>query len=167
MFERDQEAWLQPFQGYTHFLKPLFPAEFSVGGSDDEERQTIFLFRGVFELSNGRVDQGQHIYGLDYTTSHNMYLCAYVLGIDHRHRLGHFDPQAMQGVLNRSSLYRASDHCLSAVDWSVRMMKYVPLGFPRDYMVPHHRDLYSLYLCLLMITASSIENTSWFWRTED
>ena len=108
-----------------------------VGTRKGSEWQTISLFRRVLEFSGGKVDCGQHHFGLNYTTRQNAFICASFLDVSCSRPFGRFDPKEMQGALSKSKVF-VELSVLSIPDifeWSLRMMVLVPVGFPENHLV--------------------------------
>jgi len=101
------------------------------------EQQTNSLFRSLLEFSGGRVDCRQHDFGINYTTGQNASLCASFLGIVCSRQFGRFDPEEMQGTLSKSKLFaeHSKPDIPDSLKWSLRMMEFVPVGFPDNYLV--------------------------------
>lgn len=136
--ERDLNEWLQPFrQGHTDLSKLLMTADFPVGTREGLKQQTISIFRSILELSDDKVDCRQHDFGLDFTTSQNASLCASLLGVSGSRQFGRFDPEEMQVALSKSKLFAGLPKAdlPDPLEWSLRMMKSVPVGFPDNYLV--------------------------------
>jgi hypothetical protein len=138
ILERDQNDWLQPFRnGHTDLSELLMSADFPIGIREGLEQQTISLFRSLLESSGGKVDCRQHDFGINYTTSQNASLCASFLGVFCSRQFGRFDPEEMQGTLSKSKLFAelSKPDVSDALEWSLRMMILVPVGFPDNYLV--------------------------------
>jgi hypothetical protein len=90
-----------------------------------DETQITSLFRAVLELSGGRVDPQQHAFGEEYTASENADLCASVLGITRTNQFGDFDSLEMRNTLSKSSI----------LSGTMKMIEFLPVGFPRGYLV--------------------------------
>jgi hypothetical protein len=136
--ERDQNEWLQPFQnGHTDLSELLMAADFPIGIREGLEQQTVSIFRSFLESSGGKVDCRQHDFGIDYTTSQNASLCASLLGVFCSRQFGRFDPEEMQGALSKSKLFAelSKPDLPDTLEWSLRMMEAVPIGFPDNYLV--------------------------------
>ena len=112
-------------------------ADFPIRIREGLEQQTISLFRSLLESSGGKVDCRQHDFGINYTTSQNASLCASLLGVCCSRQFGHFDPKEMQGALSKSILFAESSKpdIPDTLEWSLRMMVLVPVGFPDNYLV--------------------------------
>ena len=135
---RDQNEWLQPFQnGHTDLSKVLLTADLPVWVRKGQELQTILLFRRLIELSGGKVDCRQHDFGIDYTANQNASLCVSFLGVSCSGQFGRFDPEEMQDALSKSKLFAelSKPDLPDTIEWSLRVMKLVPVGFPENYLV--------------------------------
>ena len=143
ILRRDQNKWLQPFKDDVSKLLTTFAIEIR----EEDEEQTIALFRCLLEYSGGRVDCRQHNFRVDYTTSQNAFLCANFLGIARGSEFGSFDPEEMQGVLLNSALFAgiSKSNLPNIVEWSRQMMISVPIGFPDNYMVQYYSKLKLAY----------------------
>lgn len=106
------------------------------------EQQTTLLFRSFLELSGGKEDCRPHDFGPDYTTSQNAYICAKFLGISYTRGFGCFDPEEIQGALSISKLLaeQSKPEALNILDWDLRIIAYVPIGFPDNYLVQHSQS---------------------------
>jgi len=115
----------------------LTAAGFPIGIQEGSEQQTISLFRSFLEFSLGKVDCRQHDFGINYTTSQNASLCASYMGVFGLRQFGRFDPEEMQGALSKSKLFAevSKPDIPDALEWSLRMMEAVPVGFPDNYLV--------------------------------
>jgi len=111
--------------------------DFPIGIREGLEEQTTSLFQRFLEFSGGKVDCGQHEFGMDYTTSQNAALCANLLGVFSSRQSGPFDPEKMQGALSKSKLFAglSKPDIPDILEWSLRMMALVPVGFPDNYLV--------------------------------
>jgi hypothetical protein len=138
ILKRDQNELLQPFQnGYTDLSDLLMAADFPIGIRKELEQQTTSLFRSLLEFSGGKVDCRQHEFGINYTTSQNASLCANLLGVLYSRQFGRSDPEEIQGALSRSRLFAelSKSDIPDTLDWGLRMMVLVPVGFPDNYLV--------------------------------
>jgi len=101
------------------------------------EEQTISLFRSFLELSDGKVDCGQHDFGMDYTTSQNASLCASLLGVFCSRQFGRFDLEEMQGALFKLKLFArlSKPNVPNILEWRLHIMTLVPVDFLDNYLV--------------------------------
>ena len=133
------EEWLQFFGDvHTDLSEELMPVEMLA--RKEHEQQTVTLFRGFLEVSGGTVDNRQHNFGFDYTTSQNMSLCAEFLGVPCSRlprQFGRFDPEEMLNALIKSKLFEGLQKrdLPDTLNWSHRIMELVPVGFPNNYLV--------------------------------
>ena len=138
ILERDQKDWLQPFRGScTDLSEVSVAADVPIGIREESEWQTISLFRTLLESSGGKLGCRQHNFGINYTTRQNASLCANLLGVSCSRQFGRFDPKEMQSAPSKSKLFRAvsKSDIPDTLEWSLRMMAQVPVGFPDNYLV--------------------------------
>ena len=96
----------------------------------------ISLVRLLFELSGGLVDCRQHILDQDYTIGDNLNLYMILVGVTGTNQFGNFDPQKMHSALSKSKVFEDSDiGTLDTLVWSMRMVEFLPIGFPEGYLV--------------------------------
>lgn len=135
ILDRDQNEWLQPFRNdHTDLsMAAKFPIEIREGLG----QQITSLFRSLLESSGGKVDCRQHDFRINYTTSQNASLCASLLGVFCSRQFGRFDLEEMQGALSKSKLFAglSKPDVPDILEWSLRMMALVPVGFPDNYLV--------------------------------
>lgn len=138
ILERDYNDWLQYFRlDHTDIFKPKMTTKALSEIQEDSEWQTILLFRSILEFSGGKVDCRQHHFELDYTASQNASLCARRLSVPFSRQMGSFDRNEMQAALSKSKLFSEvpSSEIQDTLEWSHRLMKLVPVGFPDNYLV--------------------------------
>lgn len=148
ILERDENDWLQPFRnGCTELSELLMAADVPTGIREGLKRQTTSLFRSLLESSGGKVDCRQHDFGINYTTNQNASLCASLLGISYSRQFGCFDPEEMRGALSKSKLFAelSKPDLPGTLEWSLRMMVLVPVGFPDNYLVRCYQKLRLTY----------------------
>ena len=137
LLAKDQADLLQPFQKcHTDPFKKLSEHKAPIKTLHGSELQIISLVRGLFELSGGIVDSRQHALDQEYTFSDNLNLYMVLVGVTGTNRFGDFDPEEMYSALLKSKVFEDSDiSTLDTIGWSMRMMKFLPIGFPEGYLV--------------------------------
>ena len=140
--DRDDHAsvndWLQPFRnGHTDSSELSMAVNFVIGIREGLEEQTTSLFRRFLELSDGKMDCGQHEIKMDYTTSQNAALCTRLLGVFSSHQFRLFDSEDIQNALFKSKLFArlSKSDVADILEWSLRMMALVPVGFSGNYLI--------------------------------
>ena len=150
LLTRDQDNLLQSVQnGYRDLSKIASEQATSVKMVECLELQTISLLRGVLELCGGRVECRQHAHDQEYTASENAAIYGSLIGITGTNRFGNFDLKQMHNALVKSKVF-AEDREFSAsnaVEWSMIMMNYLPIGFPEGYLVRYLKHQSNQYLC--------------------
>ena len=96
----------------------------------------------LFEFSDGKLAVRQRRFQMgdtDFTINQNARFCGSVFGVVWSKPFGQFHPEAMHSALSRSVLVAHSEKNALAipetVDWGVRMMNSVPIGYPKDHLV--------------------------------
>lgn len=138
LLAKDQADLLQPFQKcHTDPFKTLSDEpQAHTKMLHGSELQMISLVRGLFELSGGIVDCRQHALDQEYTINDNLNLYMILIGVTGTNRFGDFDPKEMCNALLKSKVFVDSDiGTLDTVGWSMRMMDFLPIGFPEGYLV--------------------------------
>ncbi len=156
LFAKDQADLLQVIQKcYTDPFKALSECKAPIKSSHGLELHMISLVRGLLELPGGTVDCRQHALDQEYTASDNLNLYMILVGVAGKKRSGDFNPREMYNALLKSKVFvKDSDiSTLDTVGWTMRMMEYLPIGFPEGYMVLYCERRAQL---LLMLVGSSI-----------
>jgi len=138
LLTKDQADLLQPFQKcHTDPFKTLSERKAPIKTLRGSELQMISLVRGLFELSGGIVDCRQHALDQEYTNSDNLTLYMILVGVTGTNRFGDFDPKEMHSALSKSKVFveDLDIGTLDTVGWSMRMMEFLPIGFPEGYLV--------------------------------
>ena len=82
------------------------------------------------------MDCRQHILDQDYTISDNLNLYMILVGVTGTNQFGNFDPKKLYSALLKSEVFEDSDiGTLDPLRWSMRMMEFLPIGFPEGYLV--------------------------------
>ena len=137
LLAKDQADLLQPFEKcHTDPFKTLSERKAPIKTLYGSELQMISLVRLLFELSGGIVECRQHTLDQEYTISDNLNLYIILVGVTGTNRFGEFDPKEMYSALLKSKVFEDSDiSTLDTVGWSMRMMEFLPIGFPEGYLV--------------------------------
>ena len=142
LLARDQNDWLELFQGVHTDHSELFMTADTVRARKRSEQQTILLLRRFLEFSGGEVDYQRYRVDPVYTTRQNASLCASFLGVPNSRCFGRFDPQKMQDALSKSKLFiqTSSPVIPDVFMWSLHMMAVVPIGFPDINLVHSYQS---------------------------
>ena len=144
LLQRDVDDWLRRVPPNLEGL--LYDSQFGKAplrlGQEQSELQTVSLLRMLLKFSGDKLRAQQRRFETgdrDFTFSHNARLCGSVFGVNWSKPFGQFDPKAMHSALSRSVLVVPSGgNALvipDTVDWKLRMMEAVPVGFPKDHLV--------------------------------
>jgi len=138
LLAKDHDDLLQPFRkDHMDLCEAALENEVPIKTLERSKLQTISLVRGLLEFSGGRVDCRQHAFDPEYTASDNLSQCGILIGITGINRFGNFDSEKMYNALLKSKVF-AEDPDTSALDtvtWSIHMMNFLPIGFPKRYLV--------------------------------
>ena len=140
LLAKDQADLLQPFQECrTDPFKALSERKAPIKMLHGSELQMISLVRGLLELSGGIVDCRQHALDQEYTISDNLNLYMVLVGITGTNQFGDFDPKEMHNALLKSKVFEKDSDIgtLDTMGWSMRMMEFLPIGFPEGYLVTY------------------------------
>lgn len=124
-------------EGLQHSLPIPVTPERTRGG----EAQTTSLFRALLEFSGGRVEVQQHGFAQEYTIRDNADLYASVLSITREKTFGDSDFERIDKELLGSPVF--SETTISAQDLeesNMKMMDFLPVGFPKDYLVRYPEE---------------------------
>lgn len=106
-----------------------------------DETQMTSLIRALLEFSGGRMDLQQHGFAQEYTVSDNADLYASVLGITRKRTLGDIDPEEICNALLESPVFsEVTINAQSLEDWTMQMMNFLPIGFPKNYLVRYPEE---------------------------
>ena len=85
------------------------------------------------------VDCRQHTLDQEYAMGDNLNLYGILVGVTGTNRFGDFDPKEMCDALLKSKVFvkDADIGSLDTVRWSMQMMEFLPIGFPKGYLVCH------------------------------
>lgn len=141
--EADEDDILQPFRNNQADLSELANGEeIPTEMRKSQEKQRTSIFRRIFEEAGGRVINRQYDIDVHYTADENASLCASFLGVSYSRRFGLFDLKEMYSALLKSKIFRntSSSDIPDVHTWSLRIMQWIPVGFPNDCLVeyPHY-----------------------------
>ncbi|KAL8832499.1 MAG: hypothetical protein Q9191_000226 [Dirinaria sp. TL-2023a] len=140
LLAKDQADLLQPFEKcHTDSFKTLSERKTSIKTLHDLELQMISLIRLLFELSGGIVECRQHTLDQEYTISDNLNLYMILVGVTDTNRFEKFDSNEMYSALLKSKVFEDSDiGTLNTIEWSMRMMEFLSIGFPEGYLIIYY-----------------------------
>lgn len=138
LLAKDEADVLKPLkESQTNPLKALSKPEVPVIRLKGLELQTISLVRGLLEFCGGMVDCRQHTSAQGYTTGDKLNLYGIVVGVTGTNRFG-ISIRRKCMMHSRSPTLFAKDAdtgSLDTVRWSIQMMEFLPIGFPKGYLV--------------------------------
>jgi len=124
-------------EGLQHSLPIPVPPERTRG----EEAQITSLIRALLKFSGGRVDVQQHGFAQEYTIRDNADLYASVLGITREKMFGDSNSEQIDKELLRSSVFLETTISAQGLeDSTMKMMDFLPVGFPKDYLVRYPEE---------------------------
>lgn len=138
LLAKAQDDLLQPFRkGHTDVFKAAAEKEISVETLERSELQTISLVRRLLEFSGGRTECRQYTLDQECTSSDNASLCGLLIDIVGTNRFGNFDSEQMHNALSKANVFVGDPNIstLDTVGWSVQIMRIIPVGFPKGYLV--------------------------------
>jgi hypothetical protein len=90
----------------------------------------------LLEFSGGTADLRQHWFAPEYTVHSNADLYASILGITRKRALRASDLEEVCNALSQSPVFSAKTVDVSTLqDWSIQVMKFLPIGFLKEYLV--------------------------------
>lgn len=130
----NEDDLLESFQ--RSLLLPVPPER-----TRSDETQMTSLIRALLEFSGGRVDLQQHGFAQEYTVSDNADLYASVLGITRKRTFGDIDPEEICNALLESPVFsEVTISAQSLEDWTMQMINFLPIGFPKNYLVRYPEE---------------------------
>ena len=87
------------------------------------------------------MDLQQLGFAQEYTVRDNADLYASVLGITRKRTFRDIDPEEMCNALLRSPVFsEVTISVQSLEDWTMQMMNFLPIGFPKNYLVQYPEE---------------------------
>lgn len=132
LLAKDQFDLLQTFKDCVEDpFKPLSGLKVSIETYYDAEMHKISLLRILFEISGGTTNCRQQCLDQRHTFNKNLNLYGSIVGVNGAGSFGRFDE------FLKSKAFEEDPHIcpLDTVEWSLRMMQLLPIGFQEGYLV--------------------------------
>lgn len=135
LLAKDEDDLLQPFRKGRSLFEAASETEASI--LEGSGLHNISLLRRLLEFSGGMVECRQHALDRERSISDNVNLFGLLIGIVGTNRFGSFDSKQMHDALSKSGIFAGDSDIstLDTVEWSMQLMKILPIGFPKGYLV--------------------------------
>ena len=130
-----------------------------------DDAQITSLIQVLLELSGSEVDLRQHVFAEDCTAEENADLYASILGITRTKQFGDFDLEELCNSISQSPVFsEVAINVRSLENWTTRMRDFLPLSFPKGYLV---RRPYERIGFMLTRLEPFIAGAAWIWLCPD
>ena len=138
LLTKDEDDLLQSFWKSRKVLfKTVSEIETLMKMLKDLKLYNISLLRCLLKFSDDRVKRRQHALDSKHLISNNVNLFDLLIDIVDTNRFGSFDSKQMHDALSKSEIFAEDSDIstLNTVKWSMQLMNFLPIDFPKRYLV--------------------------------